>query len=415
MVPAFDKASVVSFSALFACLIFAPVRRNGQAHFGAIELLLLIYVVGPFITSQLNGDNLLFGTRFLPGVGMYDGFSAAEGAAIFLIPFFLARRFLGADEDFRDLLKILAISGAVYSLLLLFEVRFSPQLHFWVYGYYPSDFVQTLRESGFRPMAFMGHGLLAALFLMASLLATVALWRTQAPRDPPWLAIAMYIGIVLLLCKSLGALIYGVLASALIAFARPRRLVIVACVLAAISLGYPMLRAFDLVPTAAVVELARSFDTVRAGSLQYRLDNEDRLLERAFERPVFGWGRFGRSRVYDAETGKDITVTDGRWIIDLGQFGFVGFLAEFGLLALCIFRSARACRFAKPRTQMEVAALTLFLSINVFDLLPNSGLLPLTWLIAGALLSFSERAEYQRTTSRAFSQAPAGHRASLDA
>ena len=59
------------------------------------------------------------------------------------------------------------------------------------------------------------------------------------------------------------------------------------------------------------------------------------MLERASERILFGWGRFGRSRVYN-EYGSDISVTDGRWIITLGQFGVVGFMGEFGLLALAL-------------------------------------------------------------------------------
>ena len=70
----------------------------------------------------------------------------------------------------------------------------------------------------------------------------------------------------------------------------------------------------------------------RARSLEFRFINEDRLLGRASERPLAGWGRFGRNRVYDEEGGYDVSVTDGRWIIVLGQFGILGFIAEFGLL-----------------------------------------------------------------------------------
>ena len=51
----------------------------------------------------------------------------------------------------------------------------------------------------------------------------------------------------------------------------------------------------------------------RAGSLEFRLDNEDMLIARAMQRPLFGWGGWGRARVHD-EDGKDISVTDGLWI-----------------------------------------------------------------------------------------------------
>lgn len=399
MIPAVDKSSIVGFSALVACIFFPPKNQTaGSPGFGLVEVFLLVYILGPVLTSQLNGDNIIIGYRFLPGVGLYDALSAAEAAIIFLIPFFLGRKFLTSEEDLQVMLRTLALSGALYSVLLLFEIRFSPQLHFWIYGYYPSEFVQTLRDGGFRPMAFMGHGLLAAFFLMASLLAASSFWRTRTPAAVPWSVTTIYLGVVLLLCKSLGALVYGSFGSVLILFARPRTVVAVACILVTVALGYPMLRFFGLMPTSAIVEIAQSINSERAGSLQFRLDNEDQLLARALERPVFGWGRFGRSRIYDPESGKDISVTDGRWIIDLGQFGFMGFLAEFGLLGLCVFRSAQIFKKAKPNVQLYIATLTLLLAINVIDLLPNSGLMPLTWLIAGALLGFSER--YARRPTR---------------
>lgn len=394
MIPAIDKMSVSNFSALAAYFLFktlAPKPRTQRP--GVTELLLVMYVIGPVLTSQLNGDHLIIGQRFLPGVGLYDAVSAVEAALISLIPFFLGRRCLTTDADLQSILSALALSGACYSILLLFEVRFSPQLHYWVYGYYPSEFVQTLRDGGFRPMAFMGHGLLAAFFIMASFLSATALWLTRVPTAVPWSGLAGYLGVVLIICKSLGALIYAGFAATLILFNRPRLTLAAASVLITISLGYPIFRFAGLFPTDVILELATSINPDRAGSLKFRLDNEDRLLDRALERPVFGWGRYGRSRVYDGETGEDRSITDGRWIIDLGQFGFVGFLAEFGLLSWCVLRSVKACKIARStRVQIHVSALTLLLSINVVDLLPNASLIPLTWLLAGALLGSAERA-----------------------
>ena len=45
--------------------------------------------------------------------------------------------------------------------------------------------------------------------------------------------------------------------------------------------------------------------------------------------------------------GNDVSVSDGGWIITLGQFGVFGFLAEFGLLAWPVLRAASALRFAE--------------------------------------------------------------------
>ena len=129
----------------------------------------------------------------------------------------------------------------------------------------------------------------------------------------------------------------------------------------------------------------------RAQSLKFRFDQEQQLLDHAWERFSFGWGRFGRNRVYDEESGRDLSVTDGRWIITMGQFGFFGFLAEFGLLALPVFRAASSLRYADTlHEQVFLAALALMLAINVVDLLPNASLSPFTWLIAGTLLGRTE-------------------------
>jgi hypothetical protein len=38
--------------------------------------------------------------------------------------------------------------------------------------------------------------------------------------------------------------------------------------------------------------------------------------------------------IFDQESGEDLSVTGGQCIITIGQFGIIGFLAEFGLLIL---------------------------------------------------------------------------------
>ena len=75
----------------------------------------------------------------------------------------------------------------------------------------------------------------------------------------------------------------------------------------------------------------------------------------------------------------------------MGQFGLFGFMAEFGLLVLPIFRIASAVRFAEsPRDEIFLGAIALIVAVNIVDLLPNSGLTPWTWLLAGALLGRAE-------------------------
>jgi len=158
-----------------------------------------------------------------------------------------------------------------------------------------------------------------------------------------------------------------------------------------LSFSYPLLRTFDIFPSTQLISIAASVSQERADSLKFRFDQEGQLLERASERKFFGWGRYGRSRVYDEESGKDVTVTDGRWIITLGQFGLFGFIAEFGLLMLPVLRAASALgRVSTFEDKVVLAGLASISAINTLDLLPNAALNPWSWLIAGALLGRSE-------------------------
>jgi hypothetical protein len=86
------------------------------------------------------------------------------------------------------------------------------------------------------------------------------------------------------------------------------------------------------------------------------------------------------------------TIADGAWVIDMGTFGWLGFIAEFGLGALPLLALAREAlsRHAAPLNRYA-AALALILAANLVDLLPNATLIPFTWLMAGALLGEAER------------------------
>jgi hypothetical protein len=409
-VPQFDKISIPSLAALIGCLLVARRPLRIWTGFGFAGILVLMSLVVPFITAELNLDPVVLVDKILPAETHYDAVSAIVFQFISLLPFFLGRHVLRSSRDTAEILHVLVIAGLLYSLPMLFEIRMSPQLHKWIYGYFPSDFNQAVRDSGFRPMVFMGHGLLAAFFMMTTTVAAAAFWRTQVRiQRLPAAGVTAFLGTVLLLCKTLGALIYGCVLVPLVRFAKPRTQLRVALVLVTFSLAYPMLRFADFVPTRSIVDVATSISADRASSLKTRFDNEDQLLARASQRFFFGWGRWGRARVYEEETGKDVSITDGRWVITIGQFGLFGFFAEFGLLALPVFRAASALRFAESiHDRINLAALALILAINIVDLLPNSGLTPWTWLLTGALLGRTEAlsiATRERVKSKSYSSA----------
>jgi hypothetical protein len=339
----------------------------------------------------LNGDTIVIGRVVLPGIGSYEGVSTIIAQFVFLIPFIIGRWVLRSGADNEEILRVLVIAGLIYSLPMLFEIRFSPQLHTWIYGYFPGMFGQQMRDEGFRPIVFLGHGLTLAVFTMTSLLAAAAFWRsnTRVVRVPP-AGVAAYLGVLLVLCKTFAAFVYGMVLVPLVRWAKPKTQLRVAALLVTIALAYPMLRAMDLVPTTFMLEAANLVSADRAGSLETRFVNEHRLLERASQRIWFGWGRFARSRVYDAD-GKDISLTDGNWIIIMGEFGIVGFLARFGIFALTVFRAAKALKFEEAaKYRIYFSALALIVASQVINLLPNSSNPPWFWLLVGALLGRAE-------------------------
>jgi hypothetical protein len=402
MIPQLDKYSIPSLCVLVGCMVATARPIRLWRKFGPVEALMLVFLFSPVVTSLLNTDPIYIGQSVIPGTGLYDGLSAALGQFITLIPFLAGRQLLRRPEDLEAVFTTVVIAGLGYSLLLLFEIRFSPQLHFWFYGYFPSDFIQQVREGGgFRPMVFMGHGLIAGFFAMTAALAAAVLWRAKIPvvRGVPGGPITAYLGIVLVLCKSGAALVYGAGLIPLVRWAKPRVQTKIAVILVSLALSYPVMRIANLFPTNLLFNVSSSINQDRAYSLKFRFDQEDQLLQHASERFLFGWGRFGRNRIYRENwegLAGDASVTDGRWIITLGQFGSVGFIAEFGLLASAVFFAARSLRAVNSfRHAVLLAGLALMVTANIIELLPNSTLLPWTWLLVGTLLGASEASAVQ--------------------
>lgn len=185
------------------------------------------------------------------------------------------------------------------------------------------------------------------------------------------------------------------MAAPLVAFARPRTMVWAAAIVAGIAFSYPTLRTTSWMPLQGIVDMAMSISPERGRSLEFRLMNEEALLERAMERPLFGWGGWGRSPFYDPYSGRLASVPDGQWVIWIGSNGIFGYLAQFLLLLAPIFAMWRAMprgRGAASGPEFVVlGTVSLMLAMNLLDLIPNATITPLTWLTAGALLGNANR------------------------
>ena len=388
-VPPLDKTTISNFSILLCCLFLVKEKWLAVLNEPILLALGAMFTLSPVLTAFFNPEPLIYGNRFMPPMTMYDALAEVVTNGLTLIPFVAAYGLINSDQRRRQVLAILVIAALAYSILMLIEVRFSPQLHRLIYGFFPHSFVQQMRAGGFRPVVFLGHGLLVAVFCAMAATAAVALWREGRGRGKTRAGlIAVYLGVILLLCKSMGAIVLAVMFTPIMAFLRSRHIVAISAALCILILLYPAIRTAGVIPTATISELAASFSADRAGSLGFRLVNENQLLQRAAIKPVFGWGSWGRSRVYSADDGSDLSVTDGAWIITLGSWGWAGYLAMFGLLCSGCARLLWRRKHLGP-ISVATAALCVLLTLNLLDSIPNASIRPITWLLAGAIASIA--------------------------
>jgi hypothetical protein len=401
LLPAINKHSMPVFAAV--ALLFILSRQSGPAAQRApathlpgwlprsrpILLLFVAGMIGVVMTAFTNSDRLIYGPTRISGLRPYDAVSMLLVYLVALLPMLLGRKYLASPEQHKTLLKVYCLAMLAYSIPALWEIRMSPQLNVHVYGY-ANGWKQHVRYEGYRPLVFLNHSLWLGMFTSSAAIAALAMSRIAEPsKRSRYLLLGIYLLAVLVLSKTITALLIALLLIPVVFLLGVRLQLLFAACIAGIVLLYPMLRGADLVPVDAILAKAESIDTKRAQSLGFRLRNEDQLLEKARERPLAGWGSWGRNRVYNEE-GVDISVTDGTWIIQIGSNGWIGYVARFGMLTaplILIFWRRKAYGITR-----ETSLLCVIISGNLIDLIPNSALMPVTWLMAGALIG---RLEYK--------------------
>ncbi|MEO0632184.1 MAG: hypothetical protein AAFY46_15890, partial [Planctomycetota bacterium] len=239
----------------------------------------------------------------------------------------------------------------------------------------------------------------------------------------PTLPVVGLLVIVALLCRSLNALmLMAVIGAALVALRNPiwsTRIGFV-CLLV-----IPILYAGNRIAPSMigvsvdkpVIEVARMLDPYRAASMQFRIDSEAMLTEKAMEQPVFGWGGWGRSRVKN-EYGEDISVTDGFWIITLGTKGLFGLVTWYLAMtsAMWVLFTRYPARVLSSADAAPAVGLACIMLMFVIDCLPNAMVTVIHPLIAGGLSALTvaltarerEPRSVRAGSSRAVRGVPAG-------
>jgi hypothetical protein len=178
--PVLGKGSLTTLS-VFLGLLIRHRRSLASARPGrGLEALVLVMIAGSVGTLLTNRDVLRYGTTLIEGLPWYDLLTVpATTILVYGLPFFLGRCFIRDSRDLRIVMTILAAAGLLYSLFMVWEIRMSPQLHRWVYGYHPNQFAKAVRWGGYRPMVFMESGIAVAIFAATSLIACGTLARAR--------------------------------------------------------------------------------------------------------------------------------------------------------------------------------------------------------------------------------------------
>lgn len=376
--PDWTKMAATCYSTTVAVLVFDKERLTTFRPTW-IEIPMVALCVSPFLSSISNG------------LGPYDGFSAMlDQTMTWGLPYLFGRLYLSNFEGMKLMSIGILMGGLTYIPLCLYEGRFFTSLHEKIYGFSIIDFFQALRMGGYRPSVFMTHGLAVGVWMMTACLTAITLWRFKVIKKIWNVPVGVCAGallVVFVFLRSTGA--YNLLiGSLLILFtAKWFRTSLLIWVVVAIMVTYLNLGVSGQFPKAQIISsLSQVFDADRIQSVEFRFDNEEILAARARQQQLFGWGGFGRNRVFD-EYGTDISVTDSLWIIVFGTTGLFGLCSmmlslTLPLLAFCVRFPARL--WSDPRVA-PAATLATGLLMYATDCILNAMINPIFILICGGL------------------------------
>ncbi len=388
--PPVGKQEMAAICLLIGAVLRVPDRLRKARPGRGPDWIFVVLIASTIATVLTNTDPLPYGEFAGYSLTPYDIISMTVRDLLrFGLPFFLGRALIRTRRDLHDLMVAVVAAGIVYSLFILVELRLSPQLHYWVYGYYQTHFFTTSRSWGYRPMVFMSSGLALGIFMAIAAIAAATLARARVRVFAvSSRVITPILTIMLVLCKSYAAIVYGLAAIPVVFFASPRLIRTFASVCVFLVVSYPAARAVGVFPSDQLVAIAESIDPDRAQSLEFRFDNEDMLLEHAFERPLFGWGAGGRNRVFDVRTGGDRTIIDGFWILWIGTRGLIGWGLIFALLLVPVVYAGRKMpKIPRREDRAMLLGLGVMISVYTVDLLPNSLFSNFPIFLAGALFN----------------------------
>jgi hypothetical protein len=374
-----NKMEITCWGIFIATAIF-DMNNLAKIKLRALDIPIIIWCLCPIASSLSNG------------YGIYDAMAIfLRQTATWGFPYFIGRVYFNSLEGLKELAIGIFIGGMIYVPFCLFEIRMSPKLHYMLYGFYQDDaFDQTRRWGGWRPMVFMTHGLMLGMWMMSASLVGIWLWAMGILKEIKGYSIKWMVPVLVMtsiLCKSTAAIAYLFTGTAALILSKKMQNPLFLILLVAIPLFYLPTRSTGVWTGEELVSfISENISQERAASLKFRMDNENILVEKAIMKPLFGWATWGKARVYNDE-GKDISVTDGLWIITYGNHGLVGLISMTLAILMPVFlllRSYPASSWGSPEVAPAVA-LSVLLALYMVDNLLNAMVNPIFIIVAGGV------------------------------
>ena len=377
----FDRSVSTSIGALLATTLLDGARPF-QLRPRLLDLPMALWCTAPLLSSLSND------------LGFYDGASESLNTTlIWGVPWILGRTYFADPDGMRVLARTIFLGGLIYAPLCMWEVRMSPSLHYNVYGYavyrgvmaYAAD----LGNWGSRPSVFFNGPLSVGMFMTSAGLCGAAVCTIRKDRrlfGVKTARLVVFLVFVAVLCKNLGATTLLLSGIGMLRLMRKRKSALLLWLITLVPVAYVAVRSTGTWDGSEVTEAAGMIHPDRAISFSFRIMMENILVEKALQRPVFGWGGWGRSRVFN-DMGEDVVIADGMWVIALGETGLWGLTML--ILTLLLPVVSIILRFDRRYWPLEwaspILAMTILLATWSVDNLVNGFPNSLVLLGAGAI------------------------------
>jgi hypothetical protein len=302
-------------------------------------------------------------------------------------PWFLGRVYFCGDDGGRRLIRAIVAGLLVLAPIAFVETIWGPKVYGWFYERHPFRYDGDQRYIGFRPIGFFEHGNQYGIWVAATALAAIWLWRS-APNSRHHWALAAVAGLALaiaLMSQSVGAIL--LLCVGLILpwtmVRRQTRWVLPALLLLMVLGGAIYLS--GAIPLRSIAEKTpfgrQMVDVMRSAgrkSFTWRIALDQRALPLVAEHPVLGSAR------WDWWWQK----SERPWglaLLIVGQFGLIGLVLAFGSLLMPVLRINMINSYPTASRLRPEPALAVIVLMAVGDALLNSFFFYPAILAAGAL------------------------------